>query len=732
MEAAEPDLTPSGTEPIDRMIGGLEKGKLYLAHGEGFAKSIVGMRFLIEGLRLGETAALVTDYSPEDAVRRFARLGYDCLEQIYSGRLIVLEFGEDNVKQIAKMPDLTPVLKELRWLIGESIPGRVVFEPIRRLVDGEFGDLAARTRQFAGWAAALGSTTLLISSDAKEDAEFIRELQPYLAESFAISTVDQSERTTGFIGFDKSGDIPRAAIEADQSQGLFLVDRRQVGVVPPQSAEPRSGEVRLGGREAYASGDNRVTNDREEPFADLLNELNDLGDLNEPPVNVGNVTRQNVPPQNVLPQNVSSDTQGGQSSSGPGEVRISPSFEERAGDGSQAPAPWEAALGLSRVADSDSTEAVVVDAQGAAKDDPPNLARMTAGELLKPPRNGQGEIRLLGADGAKATQPGPDRQSRSTEPRDSRSVPTPESFSILVVTGDDAAYKRIFKALREYGLDRARDGVTGLAKLISFRPDLVVLDADLQVVTGFKILEHMRSSLNVPIIVVSSAYMRASDRVQWTELGADYYLAKPFSIAELRHKARQLIARYRGIDEWITGAPSPESRHLRGSDPAAEREGVPVLARAGEAFLQSRPSQGTSVDIKQAAAPALSLESRPANTNGHFLAYSDFVRQVEDRVKQATDEDSWFCIVGCRTAPADMPVDPGKDDALLSLISSLVRQGDIMSVNESSDILIMLADANAAGAKAFLSRLRGRVSESLDREPVIWMRQFPMPESAGL
>jgi len=41
------------------------------------------------------------------------------------------------------------------------------------------------------------------------------------------------------------------------------------------------------------------------------------------------------------------------------------------------------------------------------------------------------------------------------------------------------------------------------------------------------------------------------DRVRAAELGADYYLTKPFSVVELRHKARQLIARFRGINSWI-------------------------------------------------------------------------------------------------------------------------------------------------------------------------------------
>ena len=68
-------IVPSGIEPVDSLIGGLEAGKLYLVHGEGSSKSLFGIKFLIEGLKRGEHVALVINYSPEDAVRKFARVG---------------------------------------------------------------------------------------------------------------------------------------------------------------------------------------------------------------------------------------------------------------------------------------------------------------------------------------------------------------------------------------------------------------------------------------------------------------------------------------------------------------------------------------------------------------------------------------------------------------------------------------------------------------------------------
>src|SRR5436305_1443327 len=103
MDTKAPNLIPSGIEPVDKLLDGLESGQLYLVHGEGAGKSLFGIKFLIEGLKRGEHGALVIRYSPEDAVRRFARLGYDCLEDVYSGRLVILEYSDDIIQQVSRL-----------------------------------------------------------------------------------------------------------------------------------------------------------------------------------------------------------------------------------------------------------------------------------------------------------------------------------------------------------------------------------------------------------------------------------------------------------------------------------------------------------------------------------------------------------------------------------------------------------------------------------------------------
>src|SRR5829696_1917336 len=175
MDTTPRKIIPSGVEPVDKLMGGLEGGKLYLVYGEASGKSLFGIKFLIEGLKRGENGALVIRVSPEDAVRRFARLGYDCLEDVYSGRLVILEYSDDIIEQIARLRELTPVLRELEWLLGETRPKRVIYDPVTSLVASESGNLEPRAREFAEWARSFGATVVLIKNGDRESKENVVE-----------------------------------------------------------------------------------------------------------------------------------------------------------------------------------------------------------------------------------------------------------------------------------------------------------------------------------------------------------------------------------------------------------------------------------------------------------------------------------------------------------------------------------------------------------------------------
>ncbi|HKP13953.1 MAG TPA: response regulator, partial [Blastocatellia bacterium] len=268
----------------------------------------------------------------------------------------------------------------------------------------------------------------------------------------------------------------------------------------------------------------------------------------------------------------------------------------------------------------------------------------------------------------------------------------PKDYNVLVIDDDPASCDLIAQTLDSYTLEVVHDGMSGLARLISFKPDLVVLSLDLPIIDGFKVLEHMRQGLNVPVILITATRMRASDRVLAAELGADYYLTKPYSPKELRHKARQLIARYRGISSWIT---------------AAQAAGGPSEANA--------PSFNEPVTVTVPGEP--------------FTSYQKFTAQVEERVRATLESNATFAIVGCRLP--EMTAKGGHVALrLYDMVRRLIRETDMLSTNPRNDIVVLLTDANAGGARAFVSRLRERVINDLHQEPDIWLRSFPDLEEA--
>src|SRR6185369_3569937 len=223
MESQSGKLIVSGIEPIDELLGGLERGQSYLVHGEGAGKSLFGIKFLIEGLKQGENGALVIRYSPEDAVRRFARLGYDCLDDVYSGRLVILEYSDDIIQKLGRLRQLTPVLRELEWLLGETSPERLIFDPVANVLAGSEGSFDARAREFADWARSFGGTVVLIDNGANQ--EIIESFKPLVAESFRLDMRGAGDRASGLIAFENSPAIPDQAIEVDPSRGVFLLGR---------------------------------------------------------------------------------------------------------------------------------------------------------------------------------------------------------------------------------------------------------------------------------------------------------------------------------------------------------------------------------------------------------------------------------------------------------------------------------------------------------------------------
>lgn len=220
---------PSGVEPVDKLLGGLERGHLYLTHGDAAGKSLFGVEFLIEGLKRGQPGALITPCRREDTVRRFARFGYDCLKDIVSGALVLFTYSHDIVEQIQRGIHLVPLLGELGPLLDESLPERIVFDPVDSLLAGaKHDDVTTRANQLEAWVRSFGATVVLVANE--ERGGVIESLMPTVRDSFRFEVRESLDRVVRFMAFEKSPSIPDQAVRVDPSRGISLLQDRQANM----------------------------------------------------------------------------------------------------------------------------------------------------------------------------------------------------------------------------------------------------------------------------------------------------------------------------------------------------------------------------------------------------------------------------------------------------------------------------------------------------------------------
>lgn len=119
------------------------------------------------------------------------------------------------------------------------------------------------------------------------------------------------------------------------------------------------------------------------------------------------------------------------------------------------------------------------------------------------------------------------------------------SHPILVVD-DDAKIVRLVKTYLErdgYSVVTAADGVSALQQIARHRPSLAVLDLMLPEMDGLAVIRELRAGdVRTPIIVLSARGTLA-DRIRGLEDGADDYLPKPFSPAELVLRVKSVLRR---------------------------------------------------------------------------------------------------------------------------------------------------------------------------------------------
>ena len=117
--------------------------------------------------------------------------------------------------------------------------------------------------------------------------------------------------------------------------------------------------------------------------------------------------------------------------------------------------------------------------------------------------------------------------------------------SVLLIEDEPSISEPLRDGLRAAGFDvtLAESGQSGLDLAASSRPDVVLLDLGLPDMDGRDVCRALRSAnTNLPIIMLTARGLE-TDRVVGLELGADDYVVKPFSLAELIARMRAVLRR---------------------------------------------------------------------------------------------------------------------------------------------------------------------------------------------
>ena len=120
------------------------------------------------------------------------------------------------------------------------------------------------------------------------------------------------------------------------------------------------------------------------------------------------------------------------------------------------------------------------------------------------------------------------------------------SRSTVLVIEDHAELQRLIReefelaGFEAYGAENGADGLKSAAR---HSPALITLDLDLPDMSGVDVLDRLRSSSRVPVIILS-ARSRITDKLHLLGLGADDYLVKPFEMDDLLMRSRGAIQNY--------------------------------------------------------------------------------------------------------------------------------------------------------------------------------------------
>ena len=239
--------------------------------------------------------------------------------------------------------------------------------------------------------------------------------------------------------------------------------------------------------------------------------------------------------------------------------------------------------------------------------------------------------------------------------------------SLILVVDDDLKIVRLVRAYLEragYRVIEATDGRTALSAIALEMPALVVLDVMLPEVDGLAVLRAVRRTDSTPVIILSARSL-VDDRIAGLTAGADDYLPKPFSPAELVVRVQRVLERS-GRGSGSPG-PGPAQEPIHHGDLVVDRDRHEVRVGARLVPLTSVEFR-LLVALLEADGRVLSRDQLLDAVYGQGEAgildrtIDVHIRRLRDKLGDDADQPRYVATVrgvGYRSAPKP---DPESDD----------------------------------------------------------------------
>jgi DNA-binding response OmpR family regulator len=155
---------------------------------------------------------------------------------------------------------------------------------------------------------------------------------------------------------------------------------------------------------------------------------------------------------------------------------------------------------------------------------------------------------------------------------------------VLLIDDDENLVKalKLYLSRAGYDVSTAPNGLEGVQRVFSERPDIVVLDVMMPKLDGWKVCARIKEMSGIPIIMLT-ALAQESDKVAGLKIGADDYLAKPFSLKELEARIEAVLRRVTGPTEGRKSTlTSPDSLTIDLDKLEVRKEGLRLELTATE------------------------------------------------------------------------------------------------------------------------------------------------------